>query len=132
MTKRLLYKTSKSYLLIITILLVVSAPVFYFILQNLYLEDTDEALELHKDEFLKHFSNQLEETDIPIWNTYNRDIKIQDKQSIKSDIYFDTHYYDSLSKENEPYRELNAPIFIRRKALHFVGSCQPGRILRFS
>ena len=115
MTKRLLYKTSKSYLLIITILLVVSAPVFYFILQNLYLEDTDEALELHKDEFLKHFSNQLEETDIPIWNTYNRDIKIQDKQSIKSEIYFDTHYYDSLSKENEPYRELNAPIFIEGK-----------------
>lgn len=115
MNKKLLYKTSKSYLLIITILLVVSAPVFYFILQNLYLEDTDEALKLHKDEFLKHFSNQLEETDIPIWNTYNRDIKIQDKQSIKSEIYFDTHYYDSLSKENEPYRELNTPIFIEGK-----------------
>jgi len=115
MTKRLLYKTSKSYLLIITILLVISTPVFYFIIQNLYLEDIDEALDLHKDEFLKHFSNQLNESDIPLWNAYNRDIKILQNQNIKNETYFYTHYYDSLSKENEPYRELNAPVFIEGK-----------------
>ena len=115
MTKRLLHKTSNSYLLLTSILLLISAPVFYFFMQNLYLEDVDEALELRKDEFLKYSVNQLKESDISFWNAYNRDIKILKNQSIKNDIYFYKHYYDSLSQENEPYRELNTPVFIQGK-----------------
>jgi len=115
MNKKLLHKTSKSYLLLTSILLLISSPIFYFIIQNLYLEDVDEALELRKDEFLKYSSNQIKESDIPFWNAYNRDIKILKNQSIKNDIYFYKHYYDSLSQENEPYRELNTPVLIQGK-----------------
>lgn len=112
MTKKLIHKTSKTYQLFTTILLVITAPAFYFLIQNLYLEDVDEALELYKDEFLKYSSNQLKESDISLWNRYNRDIKILKNQSIKNDTYFYKNYYDSLSKENEPYRELYTPISI--------------------
>lgn len=115
MTEKLLHKTSKSYLLLISILLLISAPIFYFIIQNLYLEDVDEALELRKYEFLKYSGNQLKETDIPFWNDYNRDIKIIENQNIKKEIYFFTEYYDTLSREMEPYRELNAPVMIQGK-----------------
>jgi len=115
MTKKLLHKTSKSYLLLTSILLLISAPVFYFLIQNLYLEDVDEALELRKDEFLQYSVNQLKESDIPFWNAYNRDIKILKNQSIKTDTYFYKSYYDSLGQENEPYRELNTPVFIQGK-----------------
>lgn len=115
MTKKLLNTTSKSYLLFTIILIVIAAPAFYYVIQNLYLEDIDEGLELHKDEFLKYSSIQLKEADISIWNRYNRDIKILENQSAKSDTYFYKNYYDSLSNENEPYRELNAPLFIESK-----------------
>ncbi|MGB4415125.1 MAG: hypothetical protein WBI53_09610, partial [Paludibacter sp.] len=115
MNKKLIHKTSKAYLLYTTILLVITAPAFYFIIQNLYLEDVDEALELHKDEFLKYTIPNLKETEISVWNKYNREIKILKNQFIKKDIYFYKSYYDSLSEENEPYRELNAPFFIEGK-----------------
>jgi len=115
MNKKLIHKTSKAYLLFTTILLVITAPAFYFIIQNLYLEDVDEALELHKDEFLKYTIPNLKETEISVWNKYNREIKILKNQFIKKDIYFYKSYYDSLSEENEPYRELNAPFFIEGK-----------------
>jgi len=115
MAKKLIHKTSKAYLLITTILLVITAPAFYFIIQDLYLEDVDEALELHKDEFLKYALHNLKESEISVWNKYNREIKILNNQFIKKDIYFYKTYYDSLSEENEPYRELNAPFFIEGK-----------------
>lgn len=115
MTKKLIHKTSKTYLFLTTILLVITAPAFYFLIQNLYLEDIDEALELRKNEFMQFTVNQLKENDISVWNKYNRDVKILENQSIKNDIYFYKNYYDSLSNENEPYRELNAPLFIESK-----------------
>jgi signal transduction histidine kinase len=115
MTKKLIHKTSKTYLLLTTILLVITAPAFYFLIQNLYLEDIDEALELRKNEFMQFTVNQLKENDISVWNKYNRNIKILENQSIKNDIYFYKNYYDSLSNEDEPYRELNAPFFIESK-----------------
>ncbi len=115
MTKKLIHKTSKTYLLLTTILLVITAPAFYFLIQNLYLEDIDEALELRKNEFMQLTVNQLKENDISVWNKYNRDVKILENQSIKNDICFYKNYYDSLSNEDEPYRELNAPLFIESK-----------------
>lgn len=115
MTKKLLYKSSKSYLLLTSILLLISAPIFYVIIQNLYLEDVDEALELRKNEFLKYTVNQLKESNIPFWNAYNRDIKILQNQNIKKERYFFTEYYDTLSQEYEPYREINAQVMIQGK-----------------
>jgi len=115
MTKKLIHKTSKAYLLFTTVLLVITAPAFYFIIQNLYLEDVDEALELHKDEFLKYSVSELKQTEISFWNKYNREIKILENQNIKKETCFYKSYYDSLSQESEPYRELNVPIFIEGK-----------------
>lgn len=115
MTKKLIHKTSKAYLLFTTILLVITAPAFYFIIQNLYLEDVDEALELNKDEFLKYTIPKLKETEISVWNKYNREIIILKNQNIKKETYFYKTYYDSLSEENEPYRELNVPVLIGGK-----------------
>ena len=54
MTKKLLHKTSKVYLLFSAVLLIVSAPLFYYITERLYIEETDETLILHKNEFLKY------------------------------------------------------------------------------
>ncbi len=115
MTKKLLHKTSRAYLIFAVLILIISAPLFYFLTEKLYIDDADEALILRKNEFLQFSVSQLKETDIPVWNKFNRDIKIKEAQPLKKDTIFYSYYYDTLNSENEPYRELNLPVSIEGK-----------------
>ena len=112
MTKKLLHKTSKVYLLFSVMLLIVSAPLFYYITERLYIEETDETLILHKNEFVKFSLPTLKTADIQNWNKYNRNIKIEPFKNSGKDTIFYNSYYDALDAEIEPYRELNASIII--------------------
>lgn len=112
MTKKLLHKTSRVYLLFSVMLLIVSAPLFYYITERLYIEETDETLILHKNEFVKYSLPTLKTADIQNWNKYNRNIKIEPFKNSGKDTIFYNSYYDTLDAEIEPYRELNASILI--------------------
>ncbi len=112
MTKKLLHKTSRVYLLFSVVLLIVSAPLFYYITERLYIEETDETLILHKNEFVKYSLPTLKTADIQNWNKYNRNIKIEPFKNSGKDTIFYNSYYDALDAEIEPYRELNASILI--------------------
>ena len=112
MTKKLLHKTSKVYLLFSVMLLIVSAPLFYYITERLYIEETDETLILHRNEFVKYSLPTLKTADIQNWNKYNRNIKIEPFKNSGKDTIFYNSYYDALDAEIEPYRELNASILI--------------------
>jgi hypothetical protein len=112
MTKKLLNKTSTVYLLFSVMLLVVSAPLFYYITNRLYIEETDETLILHKNEFLKYSLPTLTTSEIQNWNKYNRNIKIEPFNNSGNDTIFYKSYYDTLDAEIEPYRELNSSILI--------------------
>lgn len=115
MTEKLLHKTSRAYLIFSVLILIVVAPIFYFVSEKLYVDDVDEALILRKNEFFQYSLSQLKETDISVWNKFNRDIKIKEATQLKKDTIFYNYYYDSLAQENEPYRELNLPIIIEGK-----------------
>ncbi len=93
-------------------LLIVSAPLFYCITERLYIEETDETLILHKNEFVKYSLPTLKNADIQNWNKYNRNIKIEPFKNSGKDTIFYNSYYDALDAEIEPYRELNASILI--------------------
>ena len=112
MNKKLLHKTSTVYLLFSVMLLIVSAPLFYYITERLYIEETDETLILHKNEFLKFSLPTLTTPEIQNWNKYNRNIKIEPFKNSGNDTIFYNSYYDTLDAETEPYRELNASILI--------------------
>lgn len=111
MTKKLLYKTSRAYLLFSVLLLIVSAPLFYYITERLYIDETDETLVLHKNEFLKYSLPTLTTAEIPNWNKYNRNVKIETFRNTGDTLFYNS-YYDTLDAETEPYRELNASIII--------------------
>lgn len=112
MTKKLLHKTSRVYLLFSAVLLIVSAPLFYYITERLYIEETDETLILHKNEFVKYSLPTLKTADIQNWNKYNRNIKIEPFKNSGKDTIFYNSYYDALDAEIEPYRELNSSVLI--------------------
>lgn len=88
MTKKLLHKTSRAYLIFAVLILIISAPLFYFLTEKLYIDDADEALILRKNEFLQFSISHLKKTDIPVWNQFNRDIKIKEATQLKNDTIF--------------------------------------------
>ena len=121
MNKKLLYKTTRDFLLFSVVILLVSAPVFYFVTERLYIEETDETLLLQKEEFVEDFLPNFKISDIPIWNKYNRNVSILPSDNIRKDTLFDKVYFDKLENENEPYRVLNAPIVIEGKKFAYLG-----------
>ncbi len=112
MNKKLLHKTQRIYLYILIALLTITAPLFYFFIQKLYLLEIDETLTLSKSEFLNQSISELTLKDIPVWNKFNNHIKIQQPTGLITDTLFNKLYYNLLEQEDEPFRELNVPIRI--------------------
>lgn len=115
MNKKLLNKTLKTYLIYSVLILIISAPLFYYATKRLYTKEADDTLLLHKKEFLKYASSTLKYEDIPVWNSFNRNAKIDSVKQVTKDSFFFSSYYDTLDAEIEPYRELNFPISIQGK-----------------
>lgn len=120
MTKKLLHKTSRAYLIFSVLVLSVSAPLFYYTTERLYMQETDETLLLHKNEFFKYSLPTLTISEIPNWNKYNRNVKIEPFNNIAKDTLFYSSYFDTLDAENEPYRELNTPVTIQQQTYTYT------------
>lgn len=120
MNKKLLQTTLKYYFLFSLLVMLLAAPLFFYITQLLYLHETDETLLLQKEEFELLYAPQLKDKEIAVWNKWNRDVKIENVQKIISnDTLFNHSSYNNLDQENEPYRVLNAPVIINKKPYIF-------------
>jgi len=115
MNKNLLNKTLKTYLIYSVLILIISAPLFYYATKRIYTKEADDTLLLHKKEFIKYTASTLRYTDITLWNKFNRNTKIDSVKQVTKDTLFFTSYYDTLDAEIEPYRELNFPVSIQGK-----------------
>ena len=93
---------------------------FYFFTSKLYIDEVDDTLLLHKDEFIQNVAPSFKIIDIPYWNKYNRDIKINKSENISKDIIKQTTYFDTLDNEIEPYRELHSPVLIEGTIYTYV------------
>jgi two-component system, OmpR family, sensor histidine kinase ArlS len=86
----------------------------------LYLHETDEALEVQKREFLKIHVPQLQDSEIVVFNKLNSDTQIEKaNRTILKDTLYNRSFYNSLEKENEPYRVLKTPVIINNKPYIF-------------
>jgi len=113
--KKLLNKTTNSFLAYAIIILLIAAPLFYYISQQLYIYETDEVLHFHKGAFAKESHKGFTQTDIDLWNKYNHEVMIVPDMGIKKDSIVGKMLYDSIAKEKEPFRVLYAPITINGK-----------------
>lgn len=119
MRKKLLNKTLRIYVLFSILILIISAPVFYFLTESLYIDDANEALLLRKNEFIKYSVPAMKLSDIDVWNKVNRDIKIEQPTiKLTKDSVFYKFYLDTLANENEPYRVLLTPVIIDNNLYH--------------
>ena len=115
MSKKLLKKTTNTFLVFSIIILVLSAPLFYFISSWLYTYETDELLLFHKQDFLEQYQNTFTEEDVAAWNKYNRTVNILPYQDLKKDSIASEIVFDRIAHENIPYRILYAPIELKGK-----------------
>ena len=120
MNKKLLHKTSRAYLIYSVLILIISAPIFYYATERLYIKEADDTLLLHKKEFLKYAASTLKYEDIPIWNSFNRDAKIDSVKQVTKDTLFFSSYFDTLDAEMEPYRELNFSVSIQGEKYTYI------------
>ncbi len=111
--KKLVNQTLLYYSILAFVLLLISAPVFYWFSEKLYVEDVDEAIMLRKEEFFQNSLRNLKKNDIPTWNRFNRDTYIlpDTVKQIKSKI-IQQQFYDTLDHEWEPYRVIYCDIKI--------------------
>jgi signal transduction histidine kinase len=116
MTKKLLNKTLRYYIVFALVVLVVSAPMSYFTTLWMYSGDTRHTLKLSKRAFFKYSLPHIKESDIKVWNSMNWNIKIENRQpQIRHDSIFNQMILDTLEHEDQPYRVLMTPIIIENK-----------------
>lgn len=120
MTKKLLHKTTNSFLIYAVIILLIAAPVFYFISQWLYIYETDEVLLFHKGAFVKESQENFTENDIAAWNKYNRDVEIVPDMGVTKDSIVGKILFDFIANEKEPFRVLYSPVTINGKKFTYV------------
>lgn len=106
--KRLLNRTLLYYTIFATIILLLSTPFLYLMMEKLYTDDVDEAIMLRKKEFETNNQQTLSIADIAIWNKFNRDIRILPDTVVSNpkDSIIQQTFLDVLVPEWEPYRVL--------------------------
>ena len=120
MTKKLLHKTLRYYLIFSLVVMLLGVPLFFFISQWLYFHEADEALAVQKEEFVKFYVPQIKENEIDIFNKLNSDLHIEkNKEGMVKDTIYDRNFYNHMDKENEPFRILKSPVMINGKAYIF-------------
>ncbi|MFZ6023849.1 MAG: sensor histidine kinase [Bacteroidota bacterium] len=111
---RLLNRTLFYYSLLATLILGMSIPFFYRMMERMYYEDVDEAVMLRKKEFLVKSSPTLTKEDIASWNRFNRDVRIlpDTVTSKPKDHIIQEVFFDEMTPEWEPYRVLYTDVII--------------------
>lgn len=118
--RRLLNRTLLYYTIFATLILLLSTPFLYWMMEKLYTDDVDEAIMLRKKEFETNNEKSLTISDITVWNRFNRDIRILPDTVVSSpkDSIIQQIFFDALVPEWEPYRVLYTNVTIEQQ--HFV------------
>ncbi len=113
---KLINKTLFYFISIAILLLVISAPLFYYMMERLYLEDVNESILIRKDEFKLNHLPTLTFNDIANFNRFNRDVQILgDTISPIQDQISLQYFWDKVPNESEPYQVLYTRIYIQNE-----------------
>ena len=119
---KLLNRTIVNFLIYSIIIILVGTPVFYLVIDRLFIEDVDEALLLRKQELQLRLDKKIiDQKGIDLWEDLDGDIRFYSSEGkvFKDSIYY-TILFDSLANEMEPYRNLYTTILIDGKPKHAV------------
>lgn len=111
---KLLNRTVRYYLLYAGIVLLVAIPILYFIIQGIVKEDVDESLLAHKEQLVKKINNMPGEVSFTSAEAIESGLSIiPGSTSQMGDSLYSLNEYDSISKENIPYRVLQSTVVVK-------------------
>ena len=112
---KLFHKTLKLYLIFSVVISIISVPVFYFLIQDLWIKDVDESLIYQREDIVKGLKvKTLDSTKVLdldfVENSKRFDMGVYVFQSQKfhptTDSLYNISYFDSTRQHVEPFREL--------------------------
>ena len=118
--KKLLLKTTNSFLIYAVIILLTAAPIFYYTCQWLYIYETDEVLLFHKGAFEQESHSNYKVSDIAAWNKYNHNVTIVPDMGVSKDSIVGEMIFEAIANEKEPFRILYAPVEINGKKYTYI------------
>ncbi len=111
--RKLLNKTMLYYALAATILLLLTAPLFFTVMKTIYVEDIEEEIIQRRSDFLAYEKDALYETDIPNWNRYSLDFNIlKDTISSPMDELINETFLNPNENEDESFRVIYSKVNI--------------------
>lgn len=119
-TKKLLSKTTRDFLILAAAILLICAPIFYYVSQWLYIYETEEVLVQHKNAFVNQSSRNFTPEDIKTWNRFNLHFTILPDMGVTKDSIVGTMVEDSTAEEKEPFRIIYAPVQIAGKTYTYT------------
>src|SRR5258708_1376020 len=117
---RLLNRTVINYLIYTIVVAVVSIPLFYGVINKLFIDDVDETLMLRKQEVQFRTKSIKSDEDIRLWERLDGDIQLNRDSAIRADSMYSITHFDSLADEKEPYRVLSSSILIHGRPYHLL------------
>jgi signal transduction histidine kinase len=124
---KLLHKTLKLYLIFSVIVFIISVPVFYYLIQDLWIKDVDDSLIYQKENIIEglnayafdsakmfDFTENAERFDMGVYV-----FPIETFHS-QADSLYDNAYFDSTRQHVEPFRELTSFICVNGKSYKVI------------
>jgi signal transduction histidine kinase len=104
---RLLNRTTLNYVVYSVVVLLLVTPLFYWVIEGLFIKDVDETLLIQKKEIQFRVRNHTSDSDLSIWAAIDgkAEIEMATDASTKDSLYSIVQY-DSIADEFEPYRVL--------------------------
>ena len=111
---KLLKRTVKNYILYSALLLLICTPLYYLSIHRLFVNEMEEELFHHKNNFKKTLDKLENEKDIQLYQLINEEFQLKETNKWPiSDSLFTYSQYDSLEKTFVPYRALRTGVTVQ-------------------
>ncbi len=118
---QLLQRTIISYLIYAVIVVLVAIPVFYIIINKMFLNDVDESLYQHKKELVYKLNKNPGYLTEKNWQDMDGNIEIKPATSpIRKDSIYNIGRFDRINQEQNTYRELSTLIIVAHQPYHLL------------
>jgi signal transduction histidine kinase len=119
---KLLNKTIRSYLIYSFTILLVTIPLFYFVVKGVLLHAVDRSLRTQMRDIRSNLSAIHTASELEVWSRLDRDISLSESSGQMKDSIYTIYRFSRRHHEQIPYREIVGSIGIAGKWYRLVVS----------
>lgn len=117
---KLLSKTIRTYLTYSFSALIITIPLFYFVVKNVLLHSVDRSLRTQMRDIRSNLSSISSAGELAIWSKMDKDIRLSPAEKIGRDRFYTVYRKDFSHKDEDPYRELSGNIQVNGQNYELV------------